>query len=276
MHCPSIIGAAVSIPGSFDGSVVQDAKSQQRISGGEVQDLDLEKVDGELSASLASWSFGGTVYRSFDEHITRSVPMYSECHELILSLSDFFVRPDSIVYELGSATGVLTAQLAQRHASKLRRIIGIDIEQSMVTEAERRYGNPSVVQFVEADVRSYKFEPSDFVVSYYTLQFLRPEERHHVIKAVCEKMARGGAFVLFEKVRERDGRLQDLVDQLYADYKLGNGFEPTEILAKTRSLRSVLEPSTSAENIAALREAGFSVVGLIHKGLCFEGYLAIK
>ncbi|UKY54135.1 methyltransferase domain-containing protein [Streptomyces inhibens] len=235
-----------------------------------------EQVGDDLSAGLAGWTFSGGVYRTFDEHIGRSVPMYAECHDLILGLSDFFVRQDSLIYELGSATGTLASQLANRHGSKIRRIIGIDIEQSMVAESERKYGGQPGLEFVEADLLAYRFDPCDFVISYYTLQFLRLEERHDVIKSVYDRMVRGGAFVLFEKVREPNGHLQDLMGQLYADYKLRNGFTPGEIMAKTRSIRSALEPSTSEDNIDALRQAGFRSVGLVHKSLCFEGYLAVK
>ncbi|MGW7519964.1 class I SAM-dependent methyltransferase [Streptomyces sp. NPDC054796] len=202
--------------------------------------------------------------------------MYAECHDLILELSDFFVRKDSLIYELGTATGTLAGRIAQRHAKKIRRVIGIDIEQAMVAEAARKCGMIPGVEFVEADLMAYRFEPCDLVISYYTLQFLRLEERHDVIRSIYDRLARGGAFVLFEKVREPDGQLQDLIGQLYLDYKLQHGFTPGEVMAKSRSIRSVLEPSTSEENQDALRAAGFRSVGIVHKSLCFEGYLAVK
>ena len=49
-----------------------------------------------------------------------------------------------------------------------------------------------------------------------------------------------------------------------------------EILLKTRSLRGVLDPYTSEENIRYLKRAGFKDIMSVQKFLCFEGFLAVK
>ena len=49
-----------------------------------------------------------------------------------------------------------------------------------------------------------------------------------------------------------------------------------EILAKTRSLKGILEPFTTKENLNFLKRAGFKDYVSIQKYLCFEGFLAIK
>ena len=45
---------------------------------------------------------------------------------------------------------------------------------------------------------------------------------------------------------------------------------------KTRSLKSVLEPFSSAGNMGLLKRAGFKDIVTIQKSICFEGWLAIK
>ena len=87
---------------------------------------------------------------------------------------------------------------------------------------------------------------------------------------------RGVGFVLFEKVRGPDARFQDMMSALYTDYKLERGFEPGEIVAKTRALKGVLEPFSSRANVEMLRRAGFVDQMTVFKRLCFEGFLAIK
>ena len=37
----------------------------------------------------ANWSFAGDVSESFDEHISQSVPLYKEGHQLIAKITDF-------------------------------------------------------------------------------------------------------------------------------------------------------------------------------------------
>lgn len=81
---------------------------------------------------------------------------------------------------------------------------------------------------------------------------------------------------MFEKTNCDDGSPQDMMANLYVDFKIQNGFSAEEILAKTASLKGVLNPFTSEENIALLRDAGFRRVFTIAKFLQFEGYVAVK
>jgi len=63
---------------------------------------------------------------------------------------------------------------------------------------------------------------------------------------------------------------------LYTDYKLERGYSPTEIINKSRSLKGVLEPFSTAGNIDLLKRAGFKDIMPVMKYLCFEGFVAIK
>ncbi len=86
----------------------------------------------------------------------------------------------------------------------------------------------------------------------------------------------GGAFLLFEKVRAPDARFQDIYNDWYNTYKLSKGYSPDSILAKTQSLRTVLEPFSTQGNIDMLRRAGFVDITSVFKFMCFEGFLVIK
>ncbi len=66
------------------------------------------------------------------------------------------------------------------------------------------------------------------------------------------------------------------MNQSYIDFKIDNGFSADEILSKSRSLKSVLEPFSSKGNIDLLKRAGFKDILTVFKYLSFEGFLAIK
>ena len=51
---------------------------------------------------------------------------------------------------------------------------------------------------------------------------------------------------------------------------------PDNIIAKSRSLKRILEPFSTQGNIDLLKRAGFKDYITIAKYLCFEGFLAIK
>jgi len=126
------------------------------------------------------------------------------------------------------------------------------------------------------DARLYDFRKSDLIVSYYCMQFIQPRFRQDVYDRLYERLNWGGALILFEKVRAPDARFQDMLVSLYNDYKRGEGFTADEILNKTASLKSVLEPFSTEANLGLLRRAGFVDVMTVMKYLCFEGFLAIK
>ena len=70
--------------------------------------------------------------------------------------------------------------------------------------------------------------------------------------------------------------VQDILNQTYIEYKLSKGYTPDQIINKSSSLKSVLEPFSSKGNLDLLKRAGFKDTICIFKYACFEGILAIK
>ena len=240
---------------------------------------DMDAGDG-IVAMNANWSFAGEAAERFDGHVSKSVPLYAEGHEIVCGLSDFFVAGDSVVYELGCSTGSLTLKLAERNREKSgARFVGIDIEPEMIgkAEAKRTAAGLDNVEFRADDILGVELEPADFIVAYYTVQFVRPRVRQVLIDRIFEALNWGGCFVLFEKVRGPDARFQDIVTAMYSyDYKLAQGYDAEEIVAKARSLKGVLEPFSTQGNLDMLARAGFRDVMTVMKYICFEGFVAIK
>lgn len=232
-------------------------------------------VGDDIVSDRSSWSFSGKVPAAFDEHVKRSVPLYEEGRNLIYKLSDFFVGERSFVYDIGCSTGTMISELAERHKRKTPECVGIDSEVDMITFANQRFNKPRL-SYLHSSVESFEFEAADFIVSYYTIQFVRPKVRQTVVDKIFASLNWGGAFVLFEKVRACDARFQDIMTALYTEFKLENGFTPDEIFAKSNSLKGVLEPFSSNANVEMLHRAGFRDVLPIMKYVSFEGFLAIK
>ncbi len=236
-------------------------------------------VGDGLAAGNANWTFGGDVARQFDDHVSKSVPLYHEGHNIVCAVSDFFVKADSVVYEIGCSTGALTSKLAEHNAAKTgARFIGLDVQPNMIEQANKRSQKDGAnnVSFLTEDALLFDFEPSDLIVAYYTVQFISPSHRQDLFDKIFESLRWGGALLLFEKVRGPDARFQDMLTSLYADYKLDQGYNPEEIISKTRSLKGVLEPFSTQGNIDMMKRSGFSDIMSVMKYLCFEGFVAIK
>jgi tRNA (cmo5U34)-methyltransferase len=234
-----------------------------------------------IKAENGNWKFSGEMVDNFEQHVLKSVPIYTEGQELIKNLSEYFIKNDSVIYDIGCSTGKLLIDLVNRSEHKKNtKFIGIDIEEDMIKFAKSKQKKASIIKtkldFFKEDVVNYKFESSDLIICYFTVQFIHPKHRQKLIDKIFKSLNWGGALLLFEKVRYNDARFQDMITTLYNDYKLEMGYSHEEILNKTRSLKGILEPFSSNANIKMLQRAGFKDICTVMKKLCFEGFLAIK
>ncbi len=236
----------------------------------------MAQVDQHVAAENAAWTFEG-VAEQFDEHIRRSIPLYDKGHDLVCQLSDFFVPEKAVVIELGTATGTLAERFLRHHQSRPDiRYFGVDRVDSMIKRAAARCGSDPRVTFVNENFLTFPLEKSAMIISYYTMQFIHPRSRQEMFNRIFSALEWGGAFLLFEKVRAPDARFQDIMVQLFHEFKLDSGFKEAEIIAKQRSLKGILEPFSTQGNLDLLKRAGFVDVMTIMKYICFEGFLAIK
>ena len=110
------------------------------------------------------------------------------------------------------------------------------------------------------------------IISYYTLQFIKPKFRQEIFNKIYKSLNWSGAFILFEKVRGPDARFQDIFTQTYHEFKNKNGFTEKQIYNKALSIRGMLEPFTSKANIDYMKRAGFKDITPIIKYCPFEGF----
>lgn len=236
------------------------------------------KTGDNIKSKNASWSFRGEVFKNFDKHIQKSVPMYQECRNLFLFLSDFFLQENSKIFDLGSSTGTFLKMLSNRHDLKKKKIkcIGMDSVKEMIKCAKLNNKSRENVVFKNCNILKQNFKNSCIISSFYTIQFISPSKRQFLINKIYKDLNWGGAFFMIEKVRGPDARFQDIFNQFYIDYKISKGYSPDEIISKSRSLKSVLEPFSTKGNLEMLKRSGFKDVITVFKYGNFEGFLAIK
>tara|TARA_Y100000294_G_scaffold62603_1_gene59296 strand:+ start:966 stop:1319 length:354 start_codon:yes stop_codon:yes gene_type:complete len=97
------------------------------------------KIGDGLRVKNSNWEFRGSVVKNFDRHISKSIPFYKTGQDLVTQASDFFIKKDTICYEIGCSTGTLTNKLAKKHNSKKQaKFVGIDIEKDMIRRANKK------------------------------------------------------------------------------------------------------------------------------------------
>lgn len=233
------------------------------------------EVGDKIKCMPGGWRFSGDVADKFDQHIKKSVPFYTAGHDMIITISEFFMSENSICYEIGSSLGLLSYKIAKYNQNKNARFYGIEIEEDMIKNAKRQYKFYNL-EYIHDNVVDFDFEKANLIISYYTLQFIDIENREKLLKKIYNSLKKGGAFIMFEKIRAETSEFQDITTALYTDFKIRNGYSFDEILAKSISLRGVLRPFSTEENLALLRHSGFHNILTIFKYITFEGYLMIK
>lgn len=213
--------------------------------------------------------FSFDTVEQFDNHIELSIPTYANLREAILRMATYFVKADSIVYDLGCSTGLTLAKLALSVPDSVR-LIGIDNSHNLLGKATDHR-----VERQRVDLTSDRLvlAPCDLVLSVFTLQFLPVHTRAHLIRKVYDALIPGGAFLVAEKTYIDDGLIQDLYTFGYYDQKL-KSFTPQEILDKQLSLRQIMRPQTESENMKLLGE--FGKIYPFWQYLQFKAWLCIK
>lgn len=62
-------------------------------------------VDDLITSIPGEWKFDEQVSQHFDTHVRKSVPLYEEVQKAVIEISEWFIRDNSVVYDLGSSTG---------------------------------------------------------------------------------------------------------------------------------------------------------------------------
>jgi tRNA (cmo5U34)-methyltransferase len=230
-----------------------------------------------IVSKSSQWKFSGKTAKNFDKHISKSVPLYEWSHDIALKISDFFLTEKGHSYDLGCSTGTFLNKISKRNNNyKNIKFTGIDEINDMCKIAKKRNKKNKNIKIINKNLNKLKLKKSNLVTSFYTMQFVHPVHRQVVFNEVFKKLQWGGAFIIFEKVRAPDARFQDILSQIYQDFKIDQGYTPNEIISKSTSLKGVMEPFSTQGNLDLLKRAGFKDIVSIMKFVCFEGWLAIK
>jgi len=227
-----------------------------------------------------AFEFNQEVADVFDDMVSRSVPFYDEIHRIILDIVDRACLQLDKVYDLGCSTGT-TISIISKHVKNREsqpHFIGIDNSASMLEKCRDKTVSAGVSNCTLhcMNIEDAGISDADLVIMNYTLQFLDPENRAQVLKNIYEGLKPGGVFVLSEKIRTDEPHVQELLTELYYDFKRRNGYSELEIAQKREALENVLRPITPEQQLAALRSAGFTKVDMIFRWYNFASYIGIR
>lgn len=237
-----------------------------------------DKVFAMPLERIQPFNFNAEVAEVFDDMVTRSVPLYRENQQLTVDLLSRLLMKDDRVYDLGCSTGSALMLIGSALKELELKLIGLDTSLPMVEKARlkmKAFGLKRA-EIDHADITKVDLETCGAVVMNYTLQFLPKAERLPLLKKIHQALRPGGVLILAEKVQADSDELQELVTDVYYDFKGQNGYSKLEISQKREALENVLIPLKPSEQIDTLKVAGFGPVEMLLRWGPFATYLAIK
>lgn len=226
------------------------------------------------------FEFNQDVANVFDDMAQRSIPNYHESHRLVARLLPYVLRPGSVVYDLGCSTGTGSLNILQE-AKKLGlhdlKIIAVDNSPSMIDKAKERLQLFSdQVEFLCSSVEEIDFKPCSLVLMNYTLQFIRPEKRAALVDQVFKALVSPGLFVLSEKIHSKEASMQELLTDIYYQFKRDNGYGQLEIDQKRQALENYLITWTAQEHLEQLEKSGFTKKEMLLRWCNFACFVGMK
>lgn len=241
-----------------------------------MKDNGSESVDNMITAIHGEWRFDEEVAQNFESHVRKSIPFYEEIQRMIVEMSEWFVRDNTTVYDIGSATGETISRLSCQHYRKNVNFVGIETSEPMVKVARQKCTAPEA-HFIHRDaVNVAGFPDASLITVVFTLHFLTRTDRKKLLRKAYQGLIEGGVLIVVDKIQSECPFLEGLWMELYWDFKERQGLDNMMIRQKAKSLRGVLTPLPLSQNINMLKNAGFENVECFFKWYNFAGLIAVK
>lgn len=214
---------------------------------------------------MSTQKFDFSTIKDFDNHISNSIYGYEILHNLIVNISSFFIKKNTVPIDLGCTSGKLISIIEGTYNCKC---IGYDItDKQFIKGLDLRLQDISDIDF--------KIPETNLIYSVFTLQFIDYEKRLDILEKVYNSLYKNGAFIFCEKEICSNGIIQEVFT--FSNYQNKRKvFTSDEILNKEVDLRKLMNSLESYENMELLKKAGFKIIEPFFQSLNFKGYLCKK
>ena len=238
-----------------------------------------DKIFFDKGPNKGSFEFSNEVVNVFPDMLSRSIPSYSRTIETIEFLTKEFIQPNTNCYDLGCSLGEASLSMLKGINVNGCQIYAIDKSESMTRKFKKNLEENSLttpINILNDDILNSRIKNASIIVMNYTLQFLKEEDRQPMINKIFNGLNKGGLFLLSEKIKIQNNKVNDVLDQLHYNFKLKNKYSQLEISRKRDAIENVLIRDDLCTHQKRLERAGFKNFGIWMQHFNFASYIAIK
>ena len=228
---------------------------------------------------VRDFRFDQSVAEVFPDMIQRSVPGYSTVVDTIGQICAKYAQPQSNIYDLGCSLGAVSLAASKYIQSNDCKILAIDNSSAMAKRCQlhvQAYKSTIPINVICNDIQNIDIQNASCVVMNFTLQFIPPEQRLHIIEKIYTGLNPGGVLVLSEKLSHDTEQGNELLVDLHHEFKRRNGYSELEISQKRSALEEVMRTETFEQHKQRLQSAGFNDVVRWFTCYNFASLVAIK
>jgi len=223
--------------------------------------------------------FDENVARVFEDMINRSVPGYSTILAMIGVMAERYCQNGSRVYDLGCSLGGASFAVVKAVPDRDYSVVAIDNSEAMIARLQNKIAEEGSIVPIQCrceNILESEIAIASMVILNFTLQFLPPQQRDRVLKKIYQGLKPGGLLIISEKIRLPDTALDELLVDLYHDFKQSMGYSELEIAQKRAALEKVLLPETLGTHRSRLQRAGFQSFDVWFQCFNFASIVAFK
>jgi tRNA (cmo5U34)-methyltransferase len=211
----------------------------------------------------------------FDSGILKSVPHYQEMIGAIIDFIPFSEDKKIDLLDVGTGTGNISYNL--KKAFPASRLVCLDLAPKMLEVAKEKLRDFENIEFVQADVSSYKFDRKfDAIVSSLTLHHLETDKDKHAFhKKAYQVLKKGGVFINADIIVAPDKKTQEIYLAKWKAFILKSS-SPEFVEDRYRKYLAEDRPAVLLNEIASLKKAGFKNVEVFWKYYNFSVYGGTK
>lgn len=202
------------------------------------------------------------IANNYDLQRKKLIPCFDDFYNISVSLLASEEKVPNIL-DIGAGTGILSEFAAKKFTEANFTLI--DLSDKMLDIAKLRFGNNQNVNYIIADYLNFDFkEKYDIIISALSIHHLEDEKKKLLYKKLYSILKPKGIFVNADQVRSNSNYIELLNKSKWRTSVENSGLLKEEILSAFDRVKLDKE-STLDEQLAWLKEAGFSDVDCIYK-----------